>query len=102
MIWPNVNKLKGMYYKVLVTLHNTNEEKEKKLIAYCMQHPNIVYVVNTLGIWQFEMDIEVKDTEEFRRVMREITSQFNDIISDYNALNIYEEHKFRFFEKGLF
>ncbi|MBN1156247.1 Lrp/AsnC family transcriptional regulator, partial [Candidatus Woesearchaeota archaeon] len=99
MIWPNVNKLQGLYYKVLVTLHNFDEQKEKELHSYCLQNPNIVYIVKSLGSWQFEMDVEVRDIEEFRKLMRDFLKQFSNIVSDYTPLNIYDEHKYLFFEK---
>jgi Lrp/AsnC family transcriptional regulator, leucine-responsive regulatory protein len=96
MIWPDVNKLKGLYYKVLVTLKET--KSEEKLYEYCLQNPNIVYIVNCFGPWQFEMDIEVENIEEFRNVMRDFLNSFPEMISDYTPLNIYKEYKFRFFE----
>jgi len=99
MIWPNVNKLIGEFYKVLVTLKNLTKEKEKQIQEYCLQHPNIVYLVNTLDPWQLELDIEVKDTNHFREVIRDFLNTFPDIVSDYTPLNIYEEYKFKFFEK---
>lgn len=102
MLWPNVNKLRGVYYKVLITFHNLNEEVEKKLKNYCLKKSNVVYIVNSLGKWHFEMDIEVSNIEEFREIMRDFLNNFSDVISDYNVLNIYEEYKFRFFEKELF
>lgn len=101
MIWPNVTKLKGIFYKVLVSLHNITNEQEKKLYSYCLQNPNIVYTVNCLGDWQFEIDIEVENVEEFRELIRDFLNNFSDIVSDYSPLNIYEEYKFRFFEKGV-
>ncbi len=99
MLWPNVNKLKGNYYKVLVSLHNLTKEKEQKLHTFCQQHSNIVYIVTCLGPWQFEMDIEVENIEELREILREFMNNFSEIVSDYTSLNIYQEHKFRFFEK---
>jgi Lrp/AsnC family transcriptional regulator, regulator for asnA, asnC and gidA len=101
MIWPNVNKLKGIYYKVLVRLHNLNEANEKKLYQYCLNNPNIVYLVHCLGDWQLEIDLEAENTEEFRSLMKDFLNNFSEIISDYTALNIYEEYKFRFFEKEI-
>jgi Lrp/AsnC family leucine-responsive transcriptional regulator len=101
MMWPNVNKIAGLYYKVLVSLHNLTEEREKQMISYCLQNPNIIYVVNTLGPWQFEMDIEVKSLQEFRSIVRDFLNTFSEIVSDYTSLNIYEEYKFRFFEKEI-
>jgi len=97
MIWPDVNKLKGLFYKVLVTLKDVIDEK--KLFQYCLNNPNIVYIVNCFGPWQFEMDIEVENIEEFRKVMRNFLNHFPEMVSDYTPLNIYKEHKFRFYEK---
>lgn len=101
MIWPNVNKLKGIYYKVLIKLHNLNDETEKLLYSYCMENPNIVYTLNCIGDWQFEMDVEVENIEQFRSLIRDFINTFPNIVSDYTALNIYEEYKFRFFEKEI-
>lgn len=99
MIWPNVNRLQGQYYKVLVNLHNINQDKEKQLASFCSTNHNIVYALNSLGPWQFEMDIEVSDQAEFRDIMRQFLNNFSELISDYNTLNIYNEYKFCFFEK---
>lgn len=101
LIWPDVNKLLGNYYKVLISLHNINEEKERKLLSYCLENPFIVYSVNTYGGWQFEIDVEVKDIQHFRDLIRDFLNNFSDIVSDYTALNIYEEYKYRFFEKEI-
>ncbi len=102
LLWPNVNKLIGIFHKVLITLKNLDEEKEKELVSYCLNNSNIVYIVNTIGSWQFEVDVEAKDITEFRNLMRDLLNKFSDIISNYQVLNIYEEHKFRFFEKEIF
>ena len=101
MIWPNVNKLMGNYYKVLISLHNINEENENKLASYCQQNPYIVYSVNAYGRWQFEIDLEVENVQHFRELIREFLNKFSDIVSDYTVLNIYEEYKYRFFEKKI-
>ncbi len=99
LLWPDVAKLRGIYYKVLVTLNSASAARLNGLVAYCLGHPDIVYAVNCLGPWQFEMDVEVADVQEFRALMRDFLARFSDIVSDYSALNVYEEHKFRFFEK---
>ena len=99
MIWPNVNRLVGLYYKVLIRLHDLDSRREKRLFSFCLRHPNIVYSVHAFGPWQFEIDVEARDLEEFRSIMRGFMNEFADIVSDYTPLNIYQEHKYRFFEK---
>jgi len=102
MLWSNVNLLKGVYYKVLVSLNNLNDETERKIDAYCLQNPNIVFEIKVLGAWQLEMDIEVENIKELRVIVRDFINMFPDNVSDYSVLNIYEEHKYRFFSKELF
>ena len=98
-IWPNATQLNGAYYKVLLTLRSLDAKNERALLAYFRQHPNIVYVVSTIGQWQFEMDVEIESTEAFRELMRKFLEKFHDVISDYSALNVYNEYKYRFFDK---
>ena len=101
-LWPDVNKLIGAYYKVLVKLHNMNDAKEREIQTYCSQQPHIVYIVGSLGDWQLELDIEAQDIAALREVIREFTAKFSEVTSDYTVLSVYNEHKFRFFEKAIF
>ncbi len=101
MVWPSVNKLVGAYYKVLIKLNNIDEKNESRLYSFCQNNPYIVYIVHCLGPWQFEMDVEVVNIEEFRKLMRNFLNQFSESISQYTTLNIYDEHKFQFFDKRM-
>ena len=95
-IVPNESNYPYLHYKILVGLRNLSEEKERSLIEYCRMNTNIVYVVKALGPWEFEIDMEVKNMEQFREIMMEIKTKFKDIIKDYSALNIYKIHKYNF------
>jgi len=101
MVFLN-NALAGqLYYKVLVSFKEMTPDEEKSVSSFCRDHPNIVYTVKTFGKWDFEMDIEVKNTVEFRRVMRDFVNRFSGLIKRYYPLNIYEEYKFDFFDKRI-
>ena len=95
-IVPNESKYPYLHYKVLIGLRNLSEDKEKLLTEYCRLNTNIVYIVKALGPWEFEIDMEVKNMEQFREIMMEIKTKFKDIIKDYSALNIYKVHKYNF------
>lgn len=101
MLWLRVEMAGRIYYKLLVTLHNFDENIEKKLIEYCLNNINIIYVVKCLGPWQFEMDIEVANIQEFRDLIRNFTNTFSEVVSEYTTLSIYDEYKYRFFEKEI-
>ncbi len=93
---PNEEFYPCLHYKVLIGLSNITEEKEQSLIEFCRINPNIVYVVKSLGPWEFEIDVEIEDAKSFRELMMKLKSQFNDIIQDYSALQIYKVWKYNF------
>lgn len=95
-IVPNESAYPFLHYKVLVGLRNISEMRENSLIEYCRTNPNIIYIAKTLGPWEFEIDIEAKNAEQFREIMMELKTMFKDIIKDYSALNIYQVHKYNF------
>ena len=54
-----LDKINYQYYKVLLSLINFSEEKEKELLEFCKNHNNIVYVLKTVGSWDMEIELEV-------------------------------------------
>ncbi|MBT3405967.1 Lrp/AsnC family transcriptional regulator [Candidatus Woesearchaeota archaeon] len=93
---PNESQYPYLHYKVLIGFKNISEERERTLREYCRINPNIVYIVKSLGPWEFEIDLEIKNAEKFREIMMDIKTKFNDILKDYSALHIYQIHKYNF------
>lgn len=48
-----------------------------------------------------ELDIEVKNVMEFRKIMMDLTTKFSDIIKDYSTLIIYKIYKYNLFPREL-
>lgn len=97
----NHEALNQIHYKVFIYLSNISQEKEKQLYAYCRSIPQIVYIINSFGEWDLELDIEVKNVNEFRKIMMSLTSKFSDIIRDYSSLVIYKIYKYNLFPKEI-
>lgn len=95
-IIPNESKWPYLHHKILISLKNITEKKKNTLKEHCRSHPNIVYVVDALGPWDFEIDTESESPEKFRSIMMEIKTNFSDIIKDYSILHIYQVHKYNF------
>lgn len=93
---PNESVYPYLHYKILIGLRYVSEAREKALIEYCRINPNIVYIVKALGPWEFEIDMEVENAEQFRVIMMDIKTHFKDILKDYSALHIYQVHKYNF------
>lgn len=95
-IVPNESVYPFLHFKVLIGSRNMTEEKERSLQTYCSAHPNIVYIVKSLGPWEYEIDLETESAEQFRDIMRDIKTRFSDILKDYSSLHIYQVHKYNF------
>jgi len=95
-IVPNESKYPYLHYKVLIGFRNISEDRERSIREYCRINPNIVYIVKSLGPWEFEIDLEVESAEQFREIMMDIKTKFSDILKDYSALQVYKVHKYNF------
>ena len=93
---PNETNYPYLHYKILIGLKNLTEAREKSLVEYCRINSHIVYIVKALGPWEFEIDMEVDNAEQFREIMMDLKTKFNDILKDYSALHIYKIHKYNF------
>ena len=81
-------------YKDLVYLNNVSMEKITSFVSYCRTKNRIVYIIKSLGVWDYELDIEVESVQQFRELMWDLTRKYFDIIEDYNALIINKIHKY--------
>jgi DNA-binding Lrp family transcriptional regulator len=90
----DIEKLGYQYFKILFRLHNVTREKENKLRGYIKSHPNIIYDDRVLGGDDIEIEVQVRNSAELRKIVDEIKSLFSDIIKDYKTMEFYREHKF--------
>ncbi|MDO8481118.1 MAG: hypothetical protein Q7S65_04865, partial [Nanoarchaeota archaeon] len=63
-------------------------------------HPNIWFYSKSLGRWDLELNLDVPSSLEFRGLLRELKSQFSDIVREYVTLQTSEVHSFNFYPPG--
>ncbi len=86
------SKLGYEYYKVFLELEDTRISKE--LQAYCKASPYIVSVTKTISDNDdFEFDLEIKDFNDFLKMMDNLKRQFPKAIRDYKYIKVLEMHK---------
>ncbi len=90
----DVEKLGYLYFKAMFRIHNASAEDRKRFALYMKQDPNIIFNDEVLGGEDFEIELQVKDPAELRRVMDEIDSAFSSIIKERRIMRYYEEHKY--------
>ncbi len=87
----NTPLLGYQYYNILFRLEKF--DNIKKMFNFFKKHPNIIYFVRYLGDYDLGIDLEVKNADELRTIMKQIKDLFNEDIESYNSILIYQEHK---------
>lgn len=82
------------YYKIDLILKDTNRIKE--LQAYAHQHPNIIYIDETVGGTDFEFDVELKDKNALNKLMKEMRIKFPEI-RRVTYITVGKYHKLLYF-----
>ena len=81
------------YFKIFFNIHNVTKEKMVHLKNYIKNHPNIIYDDEVLGGYDIEIEVQVKDIWELRKIINEMKSLFSEMIKDHEILEYYKEHK---------
>ncbi len=100
---PLLNQRKMGYRSTLLLIkyHNISTELEDKLINYLRVHPNVVSAVKTLGEWDIEIEIEVEERAELRKIEIEIRQRFALLIQQIESIPIYQVYNKNFFPRFL-
>jgi DNA-binding Lrp family transcriptional regulator len=77
----NTEKLGYTFYKVDFTLNTLAPIKE--MIEFAKQHPNITYLMRTIGGPDYEIEVVVKSSAELVKLINEIRTRFAKDIESY-------------------
>ncbi|MFH1605985.1 MAG: Lrp/AsnC family transcriptional regulator [Nanoarchaeota archaeon] len=79
--------------KSFINFKNITSEKRKQLIDYCKMNQKIVNIVLTIGSWNMEIEFEVRNFDEYYKIMNDIQEKHNDIIRNYESILFSSEPK---------
>lgn len=79
-------------YQLFIKTHNLTIEKKKKIMSYCESHPNIIFCIETVGNWNYEIIYEVPDQEIMQKVISDFRSTFSDIIQDVESSVLFNHY----------
>lgn len=88
-------KLEFPCFRVHLELHYLSRPREQALFDYCNFNPNIINYVRLLGAWQLALDIEIKNREGLRELLREMKSRFADMIIRVETTELYQIDRYR-------
>ncbi len=86
--------------KAFIKLNSSTEKKRNALIEYCRMIPNVINYVITWGSWDLELEIEVKNFDEYYNIMSNIQDSFPELIKSYDSVIINSEPKQSFLPRA--
>jgi Lrp/AsnC family leucine-responsive transcriptional regulator len=87
---------------LFVKYNNRNVDMENDLRDYCVDHPNVVKMTKTFGDYDAVIRIETEDRGEQREVINSIRERYEEILLDYNTLEVVEEISRRYLPQSYF
>ena len=84
------------FFKLCIYLQNY-ETKLQSFLKYCMELPNIIHIIESLGPWEVELEIETETLQDFYNLTHEIRNSHADIIKKTESVIISNELKLDFF-----
>jgi Lrp/AsnC family leucine-responsive transcriptional regulator len=91
----NHEKFGNSFFKILITLNYKSNEKE--FLSKISNYKNIIRTIRLLGVWDIELDFEVNDNKEMRKIIKKLKEQLGNFIQDYDSLFIYEIDKLNYY-----
>lgn len=87
---------------LFIKYNNQDVDKENDLRDYCKDHPNVTVLMKTFGDYDVVIRLETEDREEQRDVVHSIRERYEDIILDYDTLELVDEHQKQYLPMNYF
>ena len=84
------------FFKLCISLQNY-ESKFNYFLTYCMELSNVIHIIESLGPWEVELEIETESLEDFYELTHKIRNDFSDIIKKTESVIISNEMKLDYF-----
>jgi DNA-binding Lrp family transcriptional regulator len=91
----NHEKFGNSFFKLLIKFNYRSNENE--FISKISTNVNLIRTIRLLGGWDIELDFEVKDNKEMRKIIKELKEELGGFIQDYGLLFVYEIDKLNYY-----
>lgn len=95
----DVKKLGYQFFKICIFLKDSKDME--KIIQFGLNHPNVIHVIESVGSWDLEFEVETKSFEELFYLEEELINSFSDSIKKIYSTIIEEEVKLEFVPKKI-
>lgn len=85
------SKLGYQFYKVNINLVEYNNRG--RIISYVKKNPHLIMIDKSIGYYDLELDLWVKNIKQFHEIMDDLTLKFPKSIKNYNYVHDPQLHK---------
>ena len=64
------------------------------LYAFAKHHPNVLRFMETMGAWDYEMEVEVPFAEDITGIVKELHTRFGSELQGIQLLQIFRHLKY--------
>jgi DNA-binding Lrp family transcriptional regulator len=100
-VFFDFNKLNYKYYKLFISINKFKSKEYNDFIAYCKNNRNIVYLVENIGSWELEPEIEIDSEEKFYEIVDNIKNKFPEFIKKIEIVRITNDYKHIYVPKEI-
>ncbi len=89
----NPRAMNRIFCKAIIYMANITHEKLKKFIDSVSSIPEAVWPQKVMGTWDFEIDCEVNNYDEFQNIILNLKEKFPDAIRNHEFCIVSKEFK---------
>lgn len=89
----DLEKLHMQFFKIVVRMAPIYEKTKKRIINFCLNNPNVGFVIFCVGSWPLELELIVEDNQKFYEIIDELRVAFPEL-KGYDTIMLPTEYKF--------
>jgi Lrp/AsnC family transcriptional regulator, leucine-responsive regulatory protein len=93
----DLQKIGYQLHKLCLHFSQHSKKEITKVINYCKQKHSIIHIIQVLGSWELELEMESNNLEDVYEYITELKNFFPETIKRIDLVTIKEEAKLEFF-----
>jgi len=89
------NKIGLKYYKIFIKIRLYDPLEYDKLKKYCLARKDLVHLIECIGEYEMEMEMEIADSQKIEEIIKDIRNNYSEIVASIESCEITDEIKLK-------
>jgi len=90
----NMGLLGYKSFRILVTMKRLGADLRRRMLAFCHSQPSIRVLIESFGSWDYELELELPDTQEIKLLTGALHRDFLHDIHSLQVIPIFQHLKY--------